>query len=63
MAHGIKAEIRDKNLIITIPVCDPPQPSKSGKSDIVASTNGNMTTDLMVQGKPVVIGLNAYTKR
>lgn len=60
---SLKAEIKDGNLVITIPVCNPPVPSKSGKSDIVASTNGNATTPLMVQGKNVVIGLNAYIKR
>jgi len=29
---------------------------------VVASTRGNAVTDVMVDGKPVTIGLNAYIK-
>ena len=37
-----------------------PTPSASGKTLVVASTRGNKTTDAKVDGKPVVIGFNAY---
>lgn len=57
------AKIEGKNLVITLPMADPPQPSKSGKGLVVASTRGNMKTTLMIQGKPVVIGVNAYITR
>jgi hypothetical protein len=57
-----RAEIRDGSLIITIPMNVPPAVSGSGKSLVVASTYGNVQTDLQVNGKPVVIGVNAYTK-
>jgi hypothetical protein len=60
---GLTAKIENGEMVIRIPVCNPPVMSKSGKSDIVASTNGNMTTELTVNGRPVVIGLNAYIKR
>ncbi len=40
-----------------------PQPSASGKTLVVASTHGNMTTDVMVNGKPLVIGVNAYIRK
>lgn len=54
----------EKNvLIIRIPVNNPPAPSKSGKSLIVASTGGNMTTTVQVGGKPLIVGLNAYINR
>ena len=32
----------------------------SGKALIVASTGGNVQTDVEVDGKPVFVGLNAY---
>jgi hypothetical protein len=39
-----------------------PSPSSSGKTLVVASTHGNQVTDLLIDGKPVTIGLNAYIK-
>jgi len=38
------------------------EPSKSGKSLIYASTNGNTNTGLRVNGSDLIVGLNAYTK-
>lgn len=59
----MKAVIKDGILTITIPVHANPPPSKSGKTRIVASSNGNVTlSDVLVDGKPLVIGLNAYIK-
>jgi hypothetical protein len=29
----------------------------------LASTHGNLTTEVVVQGKPLVIGVNAYIKK
>ena len=55
------AKIQNGKLIIEIDV-QKPTPSKSGKSLVVASTNGNVTTSTLVDGKPLVIGLNAYIK-
>lgn len=45
-------------LFIEIPVSL--RPSKSGKTMLVASSGGNVTTTAIVDGKPVTIGLNAY---
>jgi hypothetical protein len=39
-----------------------PKPSASGKTMVVASTHGNMTTDARIDGKPIIIGVNAYIK-
>jgi hypothetical protein len=59
----MKAEIKGKKLIIEIDCeTDNLRPSSSGKTLIVASSGGNITTTALVQGKPVVIGLNAYIK-
>lgn len=57
----MKAEIKDGKLVITIDLQEP-TPSTSGKTLVVASTHGNIKTDVHVQGKPVTIGLNAYIK-
>lgn len=37
-------------------------PSGSGKTQIVASTNGNQATSCIVNGKPLTVGMNAYIK-
>jgi len=58
----MNVEIKENNgvstLFIEIPVSL--RPSKSGKTMLVASSGGNQTTTAIVDGKPVVIGLNAY---
>ena len=57
----MKVEIKDNKLFIEIDL-QKPTPSSSGKTLVVASTHGNTVTTTMVDGKPVVIGLNAYIK-
>jgi hypothetical protein len=61
---NVTARIEGDKLIIELPIntTDPP-PSASGKTLVVASTHGNMTTEVMVKGKPLVIGVNAYIKK
>jgi len=58
---AMNVEIRDNKLYIEIEL-ETPKPSASGKTLVVASTRGNAVTDAMIDGKPVVIGLNAYIK-
>ena len=58
----MKAEIKGNDLIITIPI-GTPAPSASGKTLVIASTRGNVTTDAEYDGKPVTIGMNAWIKR
>jgi hypothetical protein len=36
--------------------------SATGKTRLIASSNGNQKTDILVKGQTVVIGLNAYIK-
>jgi hypothetical protein len=50
------------NLVVVIPMNKTPTPSASGKTRVVATTHGNVPTTLVVDGRPVVIGLNAYIK-
>lgn len=59
----MKVEVVGNNLVITIPIAQDPQPSASGKTLIVATSGGNKETDVLVQGKKVVVGLNAYVKK
>ncbi len=35
---------------------------KTGKTLVHASTRGNLATTVLIKGKPLTIGLNAYTK-
>ena len=56
----MNAVIKDGNLIITLPVNPNPSPSASGKTLVVASSSGNKATAVIVNGKPVTIGVNAY---
>jgi len=57
----MKVEIKGNDLIITIPM-QKPTPSASGKTLVVASSHGNQPTSASVDGKPVVVGLNAYIR-
>ena len=49
---------KDGNLVITAPIAKPAPLSSTGKSKLLVSTRGNMVTDLIIDGKPVTIGLN-----
>ncbi len=58
----MKVSIEGKELVVRMEL-EEPTPSASGKTLVVASSRGNMTTNVLIQGKPVVIGLNAYIKK
>jgi hypothetical protein len=57
----MKVEIKDNQIIITLPIS--PRPSKSGKTTVIASTAGNQPTTCEYEGKPVILGVNAYVKK
>jgi hypothetical protein len=57
----MKGSIEKGELVIRIPLQEP-RPSASGKTLVVASSHGNQATTATVNGKPVIIGLNAYIK-
>jgi hypothetical protein len=59
---AVTAKIEGTKLIITADL-ETPTPSASGKTLVVASTRGNKVTDVMIDGKPLIIGLNAYFKK
>jgi hypothetical protein len=56
----MKATIKGKTLTIEMDIQDPPQPSAKGKSLLVASSHGNQVTNAVVNGQPLVVGVNAY---
>lgn len=60
---SVNAVIKDGKLIITLDVQNPPVPSATGKTLVVASTRGNIATTAQVNGQPVILGVNAYIKR
>jgi len=54
--------MEDGKLIIKIEL-QKHTPNASGKTLVVATTHGNVVTDCIIKGKPVVVGLNAYIKK
>lgn len=60
--YKMEVKIENNELVVRIPL-EKPKPSSSGKTLIVASTGGNVQTEVEVDGKPVFVGLNAYIKK
>jgi len=58
----MEVKIENGKLIISIELQEP-TPSASGKTLVVATTHGNVITKCLIDGKNVVIGLNAYIKK
>jgi hypothetical protein len=61
-AKKLTAAIEDGFLVIKVPMNPTPTRSATGKTLVVASSHGNKETEVVVQGKPVFIGVNAYIK-
>ena len=57
----MKVTINEKAGTVTVVLPLTPGPSKSGKSMVIASTRGNQTSTAVFNGKPVTVGVNAYT--
>jgi len=54
------AKIVGNKLVIEVPLNPVPVPSATGKTLVVASSHGNKVTEARIDGKHVVVGLNAY---
>lgn len=50
------------NTITIVLPLQPPTPSASGKTKVIATTRGNQVTAAQYDGNPVTIGVNAYIK-
>lgn len=59
----MKVAIEDGVLIIEMPVNNPLVLSKSAKSYLVATSNGVVTTQVMVDGKPLKVGVNCFVEK
>lgn len=58
----MKVTVKNNKLTIEIDMNTLPEPSATGKTMVVASSHGNIQTDVMVEGKPLTVGLNAYIR-
>jgi len=61
--RNVTAEQTGKTLTITIDLDAPTVPSRSGKTAVIASTEGNVKIAKLDDGRPVVLGLNLYVSR
>ena len=59
----MQVELKNNKLIITIDVNPKPIPSASGKTLVLASSHGNQQTTITIDGKPVIVGVNAYVRK
>ena len=57
-----KIDEEAKTLTLVLDLQDP-TPSTSGKSLVVSTTHGNQPTDATVDGKPLIVGVNAYIRK
>jgi len=56
----MKAKVRKGVLHIWLPMIDPPRKSKSGKTLLIASSNGPKRTALKVNGKTAIAIVSVY---
>ena len=57
----MKVELKDNEIVITLPRVR--VASKSGKSILIATTSGNIPTSAQIDGKPLIVSVNAYISR
>lgn len=60
MSDEMSVEIKGKKVVITLPLIDPPKPSSSGKTELIASTSGNKKSGVNHKGREITVGCNAY---
>lgn len=59
----MQVTIEKGELIIRLPMNPTPVSSATGKTLVVASSHGNKPTAAVVNGKPVIVGVNCYIGR
>ncbi len=60
---SFECKIEGNELVIRLSLNEKPERSASGKTLVVASTRGNKETDCLVNGKKVVVGVNAFIEK
>lgn len=56
----VTVDVKKGVMLIELPLISPPVPSKSGKTLIIATTNGNKESDAVVNDQNIIVGCNAY---
>ena len=59
----MQVELKNNKLVITIDVNAKPTPSASGKTLVVATSHGNQQTTVTIDGKLLIVGVNAYIRK
>ena len=57
----MKVEIKNNEIIVTLPISK--QPSKTGKTLVIASTHGNQASTAVIDGQAVIVGCNCYIRK
>ena len=61
MLREAKIDEQAKTLTLVLELQDP-TPSASGKTLVVATTHGNVPSQVQIDGKPLIVGVNAYIR-
>jgi hypothetical protein len=56
----MKAEMKGKDLVITIPLLKKPKPSSTSKTLIVCTSGGVKALPIEVDGQPIHMNLNGF---
>jgi predicted transport protein len=59
----VKVKVKGDEIVITMPFNKKGKPSGSGKSNVHASTNGNVEVEAEGFDKPLKVGINIYTPK
>ncbi len=62
MLREARIDEQAKTLTLVLDLQEP-TPSASGKTLVVATTHGNVPSDVEVNGKTVTVGCNAYIRK
>ena len=62
MLKEAKIDEQGRTLTLVLELQEP-VPSASGKTLVIATTHGNVPTDVEINGKPVIVGVNAYIRK
>lgn len=56
----VKIDEKKNTLTIVADLNNPPTPSGTGKTLVIASSHGNHRVESTYNGKPITVGFNAY---
>ena len=61
MLREVKLDEEAKTITLVLDLQEP-TPSASGKTLVIATTHGNVPSDVQINDKPVIVGVNAYIR-